>query len=64
MEKKQWLWLFVVFSILNLTVFAISFFGIVVIPALYNNIIRAVLAILALYALFRALSTKKIVLNK
>ena len=59
MEKKQWLWLFVVFLILNIIFFAVTLYNVLEIETLYVNIIRAVLGILALCTLVMAFLAKK-----
>ena len=59
MDRNKWLWVFVVFSILNLIVVAISIYNVLEIELLYKNIIHAVFSILALYGLVMAFLAKK-----
>lgn len=58
MIKKQWIWLFVMFFILNLIFFAITLYNVLEIEMLYKNIIRGVLTLLTLCALGMAFFQK------
>lgn len=59
MDRNKWLWVFVIFSILNLIFFAITMYNVLEIEILYVNIVRALLVILALIALVQAFLSKK-----
>lgn len=59
MKRNKWLWIFVIFLILNLIFFSITMYNVLEIEILYVNIIRALLVILAVIALIQALLTKK-----
>lgn len=59
MAKQKWIWLFVLFLILNIIFFAISLYNVFEIEMLYVNIIRAALVILTLCALGMTFISKK-----
>ena len=59
MEREKWLWVFAIFAILSIVVFAVTMYIDLGIEILYVNIIRGVFVVLALIALVMAFLTKK-----